>query len=92
MTALPFIDVIAFNRQPTLRIVFHNLIHVAQFELLGAERMVKAYLTTLNEAGLWMVAPVEEQAYRLDARFTRNPSDAFSVEEEIHEWMRNDRY
>src|SRR5579863_2364473 len=28
MTAIPFIDVALFNRQPTLRTIFHTLVHV----------------------------------------------------------------
>lgn len=62
MTAMPFVDVMVFNRQPTLRTVFHNLVHVTQFAVLGAERVMKGYFETLNEAGLWMVVPFEEQA------------------------------
>ena len=92
MAAIAFIDVIAFNHQPSLRTLFHNLVHVTQFELVGAEPVIKRYFEILNESGLWMVVPFEEQAYQLDARFTRNPSEVFSVEAEIREWMRAGRY
>lgn len=92
MTAIPFVDVMVFNRQPTLRTVFHNLVHVTQFAILGAERMLKGYFETLNESGLWMVVPFEEQAYQLDGRYTTNPSKVFSVEEEIQAWLRSGRY
>ena len=92
MTAIPFIDVMVFNRPPTLRTVFHNLMHVTQFAVLGEERVLRGYFDTLNEAGLWMVVPFEEQAYQMDARYTRNPVDIFSVEEEIQEWIRQGRY
>jgi hypothetical protein len=91
MTAIVFLDVIVFNREPTLRTLFHNLVHVAQFALAGTERVIKGYFNTLNEVGLWMVVPFEEQAYQLDARYTRNPSDVFSVEDEVREWMRTGR-
>lgn len=92
MTAMPFIDLIAFNQKPTLRTLFHNLVHVTQFGLVGTERFLRGYFQTLNEAGLWMVVPFEEQAYQLDARYTRNPSKGFSVEEEIQEWIKAGRY
>lgn len=81
-----------FNRKPTSRTVFHNLVHVTQFAVLGAERVVKGYFETLNESGLWMVIPFEEQAYQLDGRYTANPSDIFSVEREIQEWVSGGRY
>jgi len=92
MTGMPFGDLIAFNQKPTLRTLFHNLVHVTQIDFVGAERFLKCYFKTLNEAGLWMVVPFEEQAYQLDARYTRNPSDTFSVEDEVREWMKAGRY
>ena len=92
MTAMPFIDVAVFNRQPTLRTLFHTLVHVAQFEVVGVERVMKGYFETLNESGLWMVVPYEEQAYQLDARYTRDPHDTFSVEKEVSEWAANGRF
>jgi hypothetical protein len=92
MTAMPFIDVAVFNRQPTLRTLFHTLVHVAQFEVVGVERVMKGYFETLNESGLWMVVPYEEQAYQLDARYTRGPHDTFSVEKEVREWAANGRF
>ena len=92
MTAVAFLDVIVFNRQPTLRVMFHNLVHVTQFALLGAERVVRSYLHTINESGLWMVVPFEEQAYQLDARYTRDRADVFSVEEEVRKWAEQGRF
>ena len=92
MTAMPFIDVAVFNREPTLRTLFHNLVHVAQFSALGVEAVMESYFHVLNESGLWMVAPVEEQAYQLDGRYTKDPTDVFSVADEIEEWKRSGRY
>ena len=87
MTALPFIDVALFNREPTPRTVFHTLIHIVQYEVVGLERVMKSYFKALNEAGLWMVVPYEEQAYGLDARYTKDPSDIFWVEDEVRNWL-----
>jgi hypothetical protein len=92
MTAIPFLDVAVFNSEPTLRTVFHTLVHVAQIALVGPDGFLEGYFRTLNESGLWMVVPYEEQAYHLDARYTRDPSDVFSVEEEVREWLRTGRY
>jgi hypothetical protein len=78
MTAIPFIDVAVFSRKPTLRTLFHTLVHVTQFSILGVERVMEGYLGVLNEAGLWMVVPFEEQAYQLDGRYTKNPAEVFS--------------
>jgi hypothetical protein len=92
MTAMSFIDAALFNREPTLRTVFHTLVHVAQFSLVGLERVMAGYFQALNESGLWMVVPYEEQAYKLDARYTKDPADVFSMEAEVREWMRNGKF
>lgn len=92
MTAIPFIDVAVFNRKPTLRTLFHALMHVTQFSVVGAHRFMEGYFRVLNESGLWMVVPFEEQAYQLDGRYTKNPGDVFSVDEEVRAWQRNGRY
>lgn len=92
LSAMAFIDVIVFSRQPTPRTLFHNLIHVLQFGMVGTDRVLEGYFKTLSESGLWMVVAFEEQAYQRDARYTRDPSDVFSVEKEIREWMRAGRF
>ena len=92
MTAIPFIDVAVFNREPTLRTLFHALVHVTQFRMVGLERVMKGYFHTLNESGLWMVVTFEEQAYQLDARYTKDPFDTFSVEAEVREWLRSGKF
>jgi hypothetical protein len=92
MSAMPFIDVAVFNRKPTLRTLFHTLVHVAQFEIVDLERVMKGYFETLNDSGLWMVVPYEEQAYQLDASYTCDPKDIFSVEKEVREWAASGRF
>jgi len=72
------------------RAIFHTLVHIRQLALIGPERVLEAYLRTLNGQGLWAVVPFEEPAYQLDARYTGNPADCFSVEEEVREWLRRD--
>jgi len=39
-----------------------------------------------------MVVPFEEQAYQMEARYTNNPADVFSVDEEVREWLRGGRF
>jgi hypothetical protein len=92
MTAMPFLDVALFNRQPTLRTIFHTLVHVTQFTVVGLEKVMAGYFQALNESGLWMVVPYEEQAYRMDARYTKDPADIFSVEAEVREWLRKGKF
>ena len=89
---MPFIDVAVFNSEPSLRIVFHTLVHITQMVLLGPEQVMEGCFRALTVSGLWMAVPFEEQAYQMDARFTANPADVFSVEQEVREWLRSGRY
>lgn len=90
--AVPFIDVAAFNSVPSPRVLFHTLVHVAQMILVGPEQVMEGCFQALTVSGLWMMVPFEEQAYQLDSRFTANPADAFSVEEEVRAWLGSGRY
>jgi hypothetical protein len=90
--AVPFIDVAVFNSEPSPRIIFHTLVHVTQMVIVGPEQVMEGCFQALTVSGLWMMVPFEEQAYQMDARFTANPADAFSVDEEVREWLRTGRY
>lgn len=90
--AVPFIDVAVFNSEPSLRVVFHTLVHITQMVLLGPEQVMEGCFRALTVTRLWMAVPFEEQAYQMDARFTANPADFFSVEQEVREWLRTGRY
>jgi hypothetical protein len=90
--AMPIVDVGIFNSDPTLRTIFHTLVHVAQVQIVGLERYAAGYVRTISESGLWMVVPFEEQAYQMDARYTGDPTAIFSVEEEVREWVRAGRF
>jgi hypothetical protein len=92
MTAIPFVDVAVFNREPTVRTIFHTLVHLVQFSMVGLDKVMKGYFKALDESGLWIVVPYEQQAYELDARFTKDPSDFFSVETEVREWIRAGKF
>jgi hypothetical protein len=53
---------------------------------------MEGYFRALNDSGLWMVVPYEEQAYQLDARYTKDPDDVFSVEAGVREWLTSGRF
>jgi hypothetical protein len=72
--------------------VFHTIVHVTQFTVAGLERVMRGYFQALNASGLWMVVPYEEQAYQLDARYTKDPRCVFSVEVEVREWLRGGKF
>jgi hypothetical protein len=52
---MPFFDVAVFNDEPPPRAVFHTLVHITQLALIGPERVLEAYLRTLNDQGCGQV-------------------------------------
>ena len=64
-------------------LVFHELIHVVQYELLGVEEFVRQYIRGFLAGGLrYETIPLERDAYELQARF-ESGEGAFSVKREL---------
>ena len=57
LTAVPFLELAVFNRVPTMRTIFHNLVHVAQFSIVGVQKVMIGYFSVLNNSGVWKVLP-----------------------------------
>lgn len=88
MAALTLVDCILIAesrvgvRQLPLILLFHELVHVVQYKLLGVDEFMKRYVYGWAENGKqYGRIPIEMQAYSLEARFAGNPSVAFSVED-----------
>jgi hypothetical protein len=54
-----------------LRLHFHELVHVVQWNLLGAENLIKRYILEIQQHG-YDNAPLEKMAYALDSHFASN--------------------
>ncbi len=87
MDGITFVDTIAVTRHklrnPDLnRLLFHECVHVAQYEYLGMESFVSQYVHGWAENGFdYFAIPLEEQAYELERRFARG--ETFSVEDVV---------
>ena len=92
MSFIPFIDILAFAQEPTDRPLFHALVQVTQFTILGVERFMELYVRGLSKRGRFFLISLEDHAYHLDTRFTTDPSDIFSVDEEVQQWAYSGRY
>ena len=67
-----------------LRLFFHELVHVVQYRCLGVDEFVRRYVTGWAENGYdYFKIPLERDAYGLEERFDKNPTQPFSVEEEV---------
>lgn len=92
MASVTYVDVIVFHDKIEPRALFHGMVHVAQIEILGFERYVDLYVRGFVKNLSWLAIPLEDQAYKLDARFAEGPAVTFSVEDEIRQWMNEGRY
>lgn len=71
LASFTYIDVWVFHDEIAPRALFHTLVHATQMEPLGFERYVELYVCGFVKDRSWLAIPLEEQAYKLEARFGR---------------------
>lgn len=87
--AMALVDTILITRAssglPTRdRLLFHELVHLMQYEALGLEGYMGGYVDSwAQNSRRYRGIPHEEQAFDLAARFWRLRSETFSVEAEV---------
>ena len=81
--AITLIDVVAYPEEIDLSTLFHELVHVVQYRVLGLRRFAKLYVGGFLTEGAYERIPLECQAYELGARFEREPRKLFDVEEDV---------
>lgn len=91
---ITFIDCVVVRRPfqqhfPSwISILFHELVHVVQFEILGPRKVLETYLQAWEQNGYqYHDVPFEIQAYRLEARFERH-EPLFSVREVVEQELK----
>lgn len=88
MAGITFVDTILLSQWQMLSdvrpLLFHELVHVVQYETLGAQAFVERYVHGWATNGFhYHAIPLERDAYELQARYEANPCLAFSVIEEV---------
>ena len=88
MAAITFVDTIlvvdAFLREPAGGLIFHELVHAVQYDLLGPDKFVELYiLGWVNQGFNYAAIPLEMDAYELQNRYEADPADPFSVSAEV---------
>lgn len=81
--AITLIDVIAYPEELDRSTLFHELVHVVQYRVLGLRRFADLYVQGFLNGGGYEGIPLERQACELEERFCQNPKDIFSVEEDV---------
>ena len=87
MAAITFVDTVVSHEPFTNRLLFHELVHVVQYEKLGLEGFAVKYVRGFLSGGSYDRIPLEMNAYELDGRFAGAPTKAFSVASEVGAWF-----
>jgi len=87
MAAITFVDTVVSQEAFTVRLLFHELVHVVQYEKLGLAEFAAKYVKGFLNGGSYESIPLERNAYELDARFTSAPARPFSVVDEVQAWI-----
>ncbi len=90
MPAICFDDVVVFHEPLTPQLIFHELVHVVQYRLLGIDQFAQLYVRGYLHGG-YSGTPLEICAYDLDGRFIMG-SVGFDVEAEVRAWMESGRF
>jgi hypothetical protein len=90
--AITFVELVVYPDDLSVATLFHELVHVAQYDALGLMHFARLYVRGYLESGSYEGIPLERQAYNLEARFTREPDATFSVEAEVDHWREHRRY
>lgn len=94
-SGITFVDCIVIrktlegNFHSWISILFHELVHVTQYQILTSRRLIEEYVRAWIENGYnYHAIPFEAQAYRLEARFRRGRLP-FSVRDTVERELRN---
>ena len=72
------------------RLLFHELVHVVQYSLLGVDEFVRRYVTGWARNGFrYHRIPLERDAWELEHRFVANPVLGFPVQMEVERQLGN---
>lgn len=87
MAAITFVDVIVCHEECTDALLFHELVHVVQYAQMGIKEFAKRFVSGFVQAESFEEIPMEKFASALEARFSENASQSFSVEAEVQQWL-----
>lgn len=92
MAAVTFIDVVVSCGAMSEQTLFHELVHVVQFQKMGLEAFAARYVNGFLSGGGYSGIPLERNAYELDARFVADSSRAFDVDAAVQLWVDAGRF
>jgi hypothetical protein len=74
--------ILVADSDPSVELLFHELVHVEQYRILGMKKFARAYVQGALDANfVYEKIPLEAAAFELTARFSEGES--FAVHEEL---------
>jgi hypothetical protein len=90
--AITYVDTVVSHEPFADRLLFHELVHVVQYEKLGLAEFAANYVKGFLSGGSYEAIPLEINAYELDARFATGPTKTFSVAAGVQSWIDGGRF
>jgi hypothetical protein len=87
MAAITFVDVIVSQEEFTDALLFHELVHVAQYAQMDLKEFAARFVDGFIQGGSYEEIPLEKNAYMLEGRFSGNSDAPFSVDDEVRRWL-----
>ena len=79
-------DVIVHSERLSDALLFHELVHVVQYEVLGLRRFAGITWGDFLPAEATTIFRLRDRRMLLGHRFEQRPREGFSVLEEVREW------
>lgn len=92
MTAITFVDIIVSHQEFTDAPLFHELVHVTQFAQMDLKNFAGRFVNGFIQGASYEEVPLEKMAYELENRFSQNPTQVFSVDDEVRQWSEAGRF
>jgi hypothetical protein len=86
MSAITFVDVIVSHEEFTDALLFHELVHVAQYSQMDLKEFATRFINGFIQGGSYEEIPLEKMASALESCFSQNTAQAFSVDDEVRHW------
>lgn len=86
VAAITFDEIIATRKAMTSRLLFHEMVHVVQYRVLGVQTFARLYVRGFLAGGSYEGIPLERCAFDLEQRFVAE-RDPFRVEAEVYGWL-----
>jgi hypothetical protein len=89
--AITFDSVIASREPMNSSLLFHELVHVVQYRLLGVDAFARLYVHGFLAGGSYHDIPLECCAFQLEERFVTG-GQVFDVEKQVAAWIEAERF